>query len=176
MWDGTFPKKYNGKKKQHIATAHDQEEMYYDKEGNVKHKSSQHMLSTQKGKQELVIEFRCSKNLDSMDKKITMKIDTGADVNAINRKMFKTLFPDVQLQQSTVVLQNFDSSYIQLMGRFKAFLCWKGQKYRIDVEVMVLIHTRKMGIIFLVSFLHSTLDRHVNKLCLQIHVYSFFIF
>ena len=79
------------------------------------------MLSTTKGKQELVIKFGCGKNLDSMDKKITMKIDTGADVNAINRKTFKTLFPDVQLQPSTVVLENFDSSYIQPMGRFKSF-------------------------------------------------------
>ena len=70
------------------------------------------MLSTTKGKQELVIEFGCGKNLDSMDKKITMKIDMGADVNAINRKTFKTLFLDVQLQPSTVVLKNFDSSYI----------------------------------------------------------------
>ena len=94
------------------------------------------MLSTTKGKQELVIEFGYGKNLDSMDKKITMKIDTGADVNAINRKMFKILFLDVQLQPSTVVLENFDSSYIQPMGRFKAFLRWKGRKYRIDVEVM----------------------------------------
>ena len=62
MWDEKFPKKYNGKKKQHFATAHDQDEMYYDEEGNVKHKSSQHMLSTQKGKQELVIKFEYSKN------------------------------------------------------------------------------------------------------------------
>ena len=136
MRDGKFPKKDNGRRRQYVATAHEQDDLYYNEEGNVKHKSSQHMLSTTKGKQELVIEFGCGKNLDSMDKKITMKIDTGADVNAINKKTFKTLFPDVQLQPSTVVLENFDSSYIQPMGRFKAFLRWKGRKYRIDVEVM----------------------------------------
>ena len=84
-------------------------------------------------KKALVIEFRCGQNLDSMDKKITMKIDMGTDVNAINRKNF---FLDVQLQPSTVILENFDSSYIQPMGRFKAFLHWKGKKYRIDIEVM----------------------------------------
>ena len=65
-----------------------------------------------------------------------MKIDTGADVNAINRTMFKKLFPNTKLQPSTVILKNFDSSYIQPMGKFKAFLCWKGKRYRVNIEVM----------------------------------------
>ena len=85
------------------------------------------MLSMQKGKNELIIEFGCRIDLDSMDQKITMKIDTGADVNAINRTTFKKLFPNTKLQPSTVILENFDSSYIQPMGKFKAFLHWKGK-------------------------------------------------
>ena len=94
------------------------------------------MLSMQKGKNELIIEFGCGTDLDSMDQKIAMKIDTGADVNAINRTMFKKLFPNTKLQPSTVILENFDSSYIQPMGKFKAFLHWKGKQYRVDIEVM----------------------------------------
>ena len=85
------------------------------------------MLSTVKGKNELIIEFGCRTDLDSMDQKIAMKIDTGADVNAINRTTFKNLFPNTKLQPSTVILENFDSSYIQPMGKFKAFLHWKGK-------------------------------------------------
>ena len=94
------------------------------------------MLSTQKGKNELIIKFGCGTDLDSMDQQITMKIDTGADMNAINRTMFKKLFPNTKLQSSTVILENFDSSYIQPMGKFKAFLHWKGKQYRVDIEVM----------------------------------------
>ena len=110
--------------------------MFYDEDGNVQTCSSQHMLSTQKGKNELIIKFGCGTNLDSMDQKIAMKIDIGADVNAINRTTFKKLFPNTKLQPSTVILKNFDSSYIQPMGKFKAFLCWKGKQYRVDIKVM----------------------------------------
>ena len=71
-----------------------------------------------------------------MDQKIAMKIDTGADMNAINRTTFKKLFHNTKLQPSTVILKNFDSSYIQPMGKFKAFLHWKGKRYRVNIEVM----------------------------------------
>ena len=47
------------------------------------------MLSTQKDKHGLIIKFGCGTDLDSMDQKIAMKIDTGADVNAINKTTFK---------------------------------------------------------------------------------------
>ena len=122
--------------KQHIAGAHKLEDMYYDEDGNVRTCSSQHMLSMQKGKNELIIEFGCGTDWDSMDQKIAMKIDTGADVNAINKTTFKKLFPNTKLQPSTVILKNFDSSYIQPMGKFKAFLRWKGKCYMVDIKVM----------------------------------------
>ena len=51
-----------------------------------------------------------------------MKVDTGTDVNALNRKTFYRLFPEVQLQTSSVILKNFDSTYIQPLGTFKCFL------------------------------------------------------
>ena len=129
-------KKPPNTQKQHIAGAHELADMYYDEDGNVQTRSSQYMLSTQKGKHELIIEFGCGTDLDSMDQKIAMKIDTGADVNAINKTTFKKLFPNTKLQPSTVILKNFDSSYIQPMGKFKAFLHWKGKRYRVDIEVM----------------------------------------
>ena len=129
-------KKSPNTRKQHIAGAHELEDMYYDEYGNVRTRSSQYMLSTQKGKHELIIEFGCGTDLDFMDQKIAMKINTGADMNAINKTTFKKLFPNTKLQPSIVILENFDLSYIQPMGKFKAFLCWKGKQYRVDIEVM----------------------------------------
>ena len=63
-------------------------------------------------------------------------MDTGADVNTFNRTTFQKLFPDVELQPSTVVLENFDKTMVKLMGTFKCFLCWEGKIYRIQAEVM----------------------------------------
>ena len=63
-------------------------------------------------------------------------MDTGAEANAINKKTFNRLFPDVELEESTHVLQNFDKRLIKLIGPFRCFLRWKGHKYRVKIEVM----------------------------------------
>ena len=63
-------------------------------------------------------------------------MDTGADVNAFNQTTFRKLFPDVVLQPSTVILENFDKTMVKPMGTFKCFLHWKGKVYRIQAEVM----------------------------------------
>ena len=47
-------KKPPNTRKQHIAGAHELADMYYDEDGNVQTRSSQYMLSTQKGKHELI--------------------------------------------------------------------------------------------------------------------------
>ena len=46
-----------------------------------------------------------------------MKIDTGADVNAINKTTFKKLSPNTKLQPSTVILENFDSTLHPAYGQ-----------------------------------------------------------
>ena len=126
---GNFPKKATSTfKKQHIAASHNPEDLYYDEDGHVRQKSSVHMLSTTRGKKELMIEFGCGEDMHSIDQKITLKVDTGADVNAINKTTFQRLFPNKKLNPSTVILENFDSTCIKPMGRFKCFLRWKGKK------------------------------------------------
>ena len=50
-------KKLPNTQKQHIAGAHQPEDMYYNEDGNVQTRSSQYMLFTQKGKNELIIKF-----------------------------------------------------------------------------------------------------------------------
>ena len=96
------------------------------------------MLSMKHSKpqQELLIQFGIGKDFHFIDKKVTLKLDTGADVNAFNRTTFRKLFPDVVLQPSTVVLENFDKTMVKPMGTFKCLLCWKGKVYRIQAEVM----------------------------------------
>ena len=100
--------------------------------------AGQHMLSMKHSKpqQELLIQFSIGKDFHSIDKKVTLKLDTGADVNAFNQTTFRKLFPDVVLQPSTVVLENFDKTMVKPMGTFKCFLRWKGKVYRIQAEVM----------------------------------------
>ena len=51
----------------------------------------------------------------SFDRKLTLQVDTGADANAINKKTFNEVFPDVELEESTYMLQNFDK---RLKGLF----------------------------------------------------------
>ena len=94
------------------------------------------MLSNQTGREEFLVQFGIGKELDSINKKLILKLDTGSDVNAINWKTYKELFPDVELKPSTVVLQNFNTTCVCPVGTFKCFIHWKSGKYRIDMEVM----------------------------------------
>ena len=57
-------------------------------------------------------------------------------MNAINKRTFDELFPDVELEESTQVLQNFDKRLIKPIGSFRCFLRWKGHKYRVKFEVI----------------------------------------
>ena len=97
---------------------------------STKEKSSPRHINPQN---DLLIEFGIGKQVHSINDKVILKIDTGADVNTLNRKTFHRLFPDVQLRTSSVI---FDSTYIQPLGTFKCFLRWKGKRYRTDMEVM----------------------------------------
>ena len=71
-----------------------------------------------------------------MTEKLVLQADTGADANAINKKTFDKIFPEVELEESTYVLQNFDKRLIRPIGSFRCFLRWKGHKYRVKFEVM----------------------------------------
>ena len=56
----------------------------------------------------IMIEFGCGLTPLSFDRKLILQADTGADANAINKKTFNELFPEVELEESTFLLQNFD--------------------------------------------------------------------
>ena len=95
-----------------------------------------HVLSGTSNDKPIMIEFGCGLTPLSFDRKLTLQADTGADANAINKKTFNEIFPDVELEESTYVLQNFDKRLIKPIGSFRCFLRWKGHKYRVKFEVM----------------------------------------
>ena len=84
----------------------------------------------------VMVEFGCGLTPLSFDRKLTLQADTGADMNAINKRTFNEVFPDVELEESTQILQNFDKRLIKPIGSFRCFLRWKGHKYRVKFEVM----------------------------------------
>ena len=111
---------------------------FFDEKGVLKeyHPKSMYVLSGTSNDKPIMIEFGCGLTPLSFDRKLTLQADTGADANAINKKTFNEIFPDVELEESTYVLQNFDKRLIKPIGSFRCFLRWKDHKYRVKFEVM----------------------------------------
>ena len=111
---------------------------FFDEKGILKEykPKSMYVLSGTSDDKPIMIEFGCGLTPLSFDRKLTLQADTGADMNAINKKTFIELFPDVELKESTHILQNFDKRLIKPIGSFRCFLRWKGHKYRVKFEVM----------------------------------------
>ena len=111
---------------------------FFDEKGLLKEyqPKSMYVLSGTSDDKPIMIEFGCGLTPLSFDRKLILQADTGADMNAINKRTFDELFPDVELEESTQVLQNFDKRLIKPIGSFRCFLRWKGHKYRVKFEVM----------------------------------------
>ena len=62
---------------------------------------------------------------------LEVSIDTGADVNCMNKKTFKKLFPKVELSVCSHSIQNFGNSTadIYILGQFRTYLQFRGRKY-----------------------------------------------
>ena len=62
---------------------------------------------------------------------LEVSIDTGADVNCMNEKTFKELFPEVELSVCPHSIQNFGNSKadVYILGQFRTFLQFMGRKY-----------------------------------------------
>ena len=145
---GNFPKKSTSKfqkpgstGRMNIASAVEEPALqadFFDEKGVLKEykPKSMYVLSGTSDDKPIMIEFGCGLTPLSFDRKLTLQADTGADMNAINKKTFTDLFPDVELEETTHVLQNFDKRLIKPIGSFRCFLRWKGHKYRVKFEVM----------------------------------------
>ena len=62
---------------------------------------------------------------------LVVRVDTGADVNCMNDKTFKKLFPKVKLSVCPHEIQNFGNSVadISILGQFHTYLQFRGEKY-----------------------------------------------
>ena len=111
---------------------------FFDEQGLLKEYKPKNMnvLSGTSSDKPIMIEFGCGLTPLSFDRKLVLQADTGADANAINKKTFDQLFPEVELEESTFILKNFDERLIKPIGSFRCFLRWKGHKYRVQIEVM----------------------------------------
>ena len=139
---GTLKTVYNAKYRyRHLlscSTVSTLQADFFDEKGLLKEyqPKSMHILSGTSNDKPIMIEFGCGLTPLSFDRKLTLQADTGADANAINKKTFNEVFPDVELEESTYMLQNFDKRLIKAIGSFRCFLRWKGHKYRVKFEVM----------------------------------------
>ena len=90
-----------------------------------------------KNKNKHLIQLPVSVNLEKVRKPvescptILLKVDTGADVNLLNSTTFDQVIGNRSiLQPSTLKMENYGSSRIEVLGKFYAFLRWKGKIYR----------------------------------------------
>ena len=62
---------------------------------------------------------------------IEVSIDTGADVNCMNEKTFRKLFPKVELSVCPHSIQNFGNSTVDIyiLGQFHTYLKFREKKY-----------------------------------------------
>ena len=145
---GNFPKKSSSKfqkpgstGRMNIASAVEEPAVqadFFDEKGLLKdyQPKPMYVLSGTPEDKPVMVEFGCGLTPLSFDRKLTLQADTGADMNAINKRTFNEVFPDVELEESTQILQNFDKRLIKPIGSFRCFLRWKGHKYRVKFEVM----------------------------------------
>ena len=62
---------------------------------------------------------------------LVVRVDTGADVNCMNEKTFRRLFPKVKLSVCPYEIQNFGNSIadISILGQFRTYSQFRGEKY-----------------------------------------------
>ena len=62
---------------------------------------------------------------------LIVRVDMGADVNCMNEKTFKKLFPKVELSVCPHEVQSFGNSTadISTLGQFRTYLQFRGRKY-----------------------------------------------
>ena len=89
-------------------------------------------IGTTSGSQEKHLKFPIDVNPRGPYKDhLVVRVDTGADVNCMNEKTFRRLFPKVKLSVCPYEIQNFGNSTadISILGQFRTYLQFRGEKY-----------------------------------------------
>ena len=89
-------------------------------------------IGATKGSQEKHLKFPIDVNPRGPYKHhLVVRVDTGADVNCMNEKTFKRLFPKVKLSVCPHKIENFGNSVadISILEQFRTYLQFRGEKY-----------------------------------------------
>ena len=141
---GHFYKVYQSKKKTRRAnlaqaTLQAEQDTHIDKNGvrqpnppMVNMLKVVNHIGTTSGSQEKHLKFPIDVNPRGPYKDhLVVRVDTGADVNCMNKKTFRRLFPKVKLSVCPYEIQNFGNSTpdISILGQFHTYLQFRGEKY-----------------------------------------------
>ena len=115
----------------------DAEPLYYDEPGEPVYAQTCSTGQWQ-NKNKHLIQLPVSVNLEKVRKPaegpcptILLKVDTGADVNLLNSTTFDWIIGNRSiLQPSTLEMEMYGSSRVEVLGKFYTFLRWKGKIYR----------------------------------------------
>ena len=115
----------------------DSEPLYYSELGEPVYAQTYAVQVNARNRNQHLIQLPVSVNLEKMRKQtescptILLKIDTGADVNLLNSTTSDQVIGNRSiLQPSTLEMENYGSSRIVVLGKFFAFVRWKGKIYR----------------------------------------------
>ena len=89
-------------------------------------------IGTTSGSQEQHLKFPIDVNPRGPYKDhLVVRVDTGTDVNCMNEKTFRRLFPKVKLSVCPYEIQNFGNSIadISILGQFRTYLQFRAEKY-----------------------------------------------
>ena len=113
------------------------EPLYYSELGEPVYAQTYAVQVNARNRNQHLIQLPVSVNLEKMRKQtescptILRKIDTGAAVNLLNSTTFDRVIGNKSiLQPSTLEMENYGSSRIVVLGKFFAFVRWKGKIYR----------------------------------------------
>ena len=90
-------------------------------------KTINHIEAT-RGPQGKHLEFPITTPQGAYKHHLVVRVDTGADVNCMNKKTFNELFPEVELSVCPHEIQNFGNSSadISILGQFRTYLEFRG--------------------------------------------------
>ena len=69
-----------------------------------------------------MLEFPIGLHYKDLNQKELLKVDTGSDINCICLGTFQRLFPNKQLNRSTLLLENYENSPVCIISRFITFI------------------------------------------------------
>ena len=86
-------------------------------------------------KSKLLLEFPIRLHYKDLNQKVLLKVDAGSNINCTNLGTFYKLFPNKQLNRSMLLLENYENSPVTIIGKFTAFIRWKGKVFHQEFHV-----------------------------------------